>query len=470
MRYKIFMGVFLWISALILHAQKVDKAKLLAIYDRQFEFLDSLLKQPFIDPCVALRDFEANSPLHSRGDDITPGGRETFFPENQGDLDWYALFEEAVNQKMHANILAVKNQTGLQWSSSYYNRTVPYKLYQFIDEDGDFSMVKDRFQTDLSWDLMHCGLLWGKSRIAAHKIEAALTLVDARMNIQNSYVERLSAENVQRYQKALAFLRALRLQNLSLLEQTETVLLENHQSSTDQLLKVTDELFMIEQIQTTDNRLFQSLSGLAYQAIDTVALHTDLFLEAVKSQNNELRKLDLGYNRINAQMEQTSFWSSISLSPFIRFGFYNMVGNQRQGSIDMGVNLRIPLSFEQRKIRKALAAEQQILTIKRDLSYHVFQEEVSSLIQELSQINKRMIYEYHCIQRMRDLLLGRSEAFKTLYGEYSRPDRIREYNRYIVCLESIVQLKYQRNAILIGLQRYLSHERIDSYIDYIKQG
>ena len=127
------------------------------------------------------------------------------------------------------------------------------------------------------------------------------------------------------------------------------------------------------------------------------------------------------------------------------------------------------MSFEQRKIRKALAAEQQILTTKRDLSYHVFQEEVSSLIQELSQINKRMIYEYHCIQRMRDLLLDRSEAFKTLYGEYSRPDRIREYNRYIVCLESIVQLKYQRNVILIGLQRYLSGEKIDSYIDYIKQ-
>lgn len=88
---------------------KVDKAKLLAIYDRQFEFLDSLLKQQFVDPCVALRDFKANSPLHSRGDDITPSkGCETFFLENQGYLDWYALFEEAVNQKMRANILAVK--------------------------------------------------------------------------------------------------------------------------------------------------------------------------------------------------------------------------------------------------------------------------------------------------------------------------------------------------------------------------
>lgn len=58
---------------------------------------------------MALRDFKANSPLHSRGDDITPSkGCETFFLENQGYLDWYALFEEAVNQKMRANILAVK--------------------------------------------------------------------------------------------------------------------------------------------------------------------------------------------------------------------------------------------------------------------------------------------------------------------------------------------------------------------------
>lgn len=133
-----------------------------------------------------------------------------------------------------------------------------------------------------------------------------------------------------------------------------------------------------------------------------------------------------------------------------------------------GVNLRIPLSFEQSKSRKALVADQQILASKRDLSYLFFQEEVCRLAQELSQINKKMIFEYRRIQEMRKLLLDRSEAFKALSGEYSRPGRIREYNRYITCLEAIVQLKYQRNVILIGLQRYLSGERIDSFIDYIQ--
>ena len=78
----------------------------------------------------------------------------------------------------------------------------------------------------------------------------------------------------------------------------------------------------------------------------------------------------------------------------------------------MGVNLRIPLSFEQSKSRKALVADQQILASKRDLSYLFFQEEVCRLAQELSQINKKMIFEYRRIQEMRKLLLDRSEAFK----------------------------------------------------------
>lgn len=380
--------------------------------------------------------------------------------------DWYASLENAVNRKTRAEILAIKNQTGLHWANSYYNRTVPYRLYQFIDDDGDFSMVKVRYQTDLSWNLMDCGLLWGRSKIAASKISAEQTLTDAKISIQNNYIEELSAENVQRYQQTITLLRFLRLQNLSLLEQTESFLLQNQQSSSDRLLEIMGELFSIEQVQTSNLYPSQSLTGLAYQVIDTIALNTELFLETVKAHNYELVKLDLDRNQIGTQIKQTSFWNKITLSPFIRFGLYGLIGNERQGAIDMGINLRIPVSFEQSKVRKALVADQQILAIKRDLSYHFFQEEVYHLVQELGQLNKKMVYEYQRIQRMCQLLLGRSEALKNLYGEYSRPDHIREYNGYIACLENIVQLKYQRNIVLISLQRYLSGEKIDSFLVY----
>lgn len=440
-------GILLWISILASYAQKVDKAGLLSVYDKQFEFLDSLLKQQFADPCVPLQDFTTDFNSLS---------------------ECYAAFEGAVNRKTRANILVIRNQTGLQWSNNYYNRIVPYRLYQLIDDDGDFSMVKVRFQTDLNWDLINCGLLWGKSKIAAHKLDAEMTLADAKINMQNSYIERLTTENVQRYQQALALLRSLRLQNLLLLEQTEAVLFENQQSGTDKLLEIMGEFFSIGQLQSVDSNSFQSLSGLAYQVIDTVALNTNLFLEAIRSKNYELVKLDLGFKRIGTQIKQTSFWNSVTLAPFIRFGIYGMIDNRRQGSIDMGVNFRMPLSFEQSKSRKALVADQQILIAKRDLSYHFFQEEVSRLVQELSQLNKKMVYEHQRIQEMRKLLLSRSEAFRNLYGEYSRPDRIREYNRYIACLETIVQLKYQRNVILIDLQRYLHDEKISSFINYIQ--
>jgi len=469
MKYKGFnIFLLLCFSALVLPAQNIDKVELIATFDKQFEYLDSLLNHQFTDFCSPLQEFEANT-LSERINNIELHKRNTAIgSDNKEYSDWYVAFEDAVNRKTRAEISAIKNKTGLQWSNSYYNRTVPYRLYQFIDDDGDFSMVKVRYQTDLSWNLMDCGLLWGKSKIAASKISAEQTLTDAKINIQNNYIEELTAENVQRYQQTIALLRFLRLQNLSLLEQTETVLLENQQSSTDRLLGIMDELFLMEQTQATDMGSLQFLSGLAYQVIDTVALHTDLFLETVKSHNYELVKLDLSRDQIGTQIKQTSFWNNVTLSPFIRLGIYGMIGNERQGAIDMGVNLRIPLSFEQSKSRKALVADQQILASKRDLSYLFFQEEVCRLAQELSQINKKMIFEYRRIQEMRKLLLDRSEAFKALSGEYSRPGRIREYNRYITCLEAIVQLKYQRNVILIGLQRYLSGERIDSFIDYIQ--
>ena len=67
----------------ILRFFNISKSLVFLVCEK-FEFLDSLLKQQFVDPCVALRDFKANSPLHSRGDDITPSkGCETFFLENQ---------------------------------------------------------------------------------------------------------------------------------------------------------------------------------------------------------------------------------------------------------------------------------------------------------------------------------------------------------------------------------------------------
>lgn len=54
--------LLLWFSALALPAQNVDKVGLLSLYDRQFEYLDSLLKHQFVDYCVPLKEFNVNFP------------------------------------------------------------------------------------------------------------------------------------------------------------------------------------------------------------------------------------------------------------------------------------------------------------------------------------------------------------------------------------------------------------------------
>lgn len=62
MKYKGFnIFLLLCFSALVLPAQNTDKVELIATFDKQFEYLDSLLNHQFTDFCSPLQEFEANT-------------------------------------------------------------------------------------------------------------------------------------------------------------------------------------------------------------------------------------------------------------------------------------------------------------------------------------------------------------------------------------------------------------------------
>lgn len=382
--------------------------------------------------------------------------------------NWYSELETIVRLRTQASISSVKNQFGLQWSSIYYNRIVPYQLYLLLDDDGDFSRVKNRYQTELSWNILNCGFIIGKNRISEYKVDGKLILTDAKINMQTDYIDKLIVENNLRYQQVVDYLSWLKVNNLSLLQRTEVCLLENAQSSSNKLLDIMTELFKNEQNISTNVSSINTVRGLAYYSIDTVAVHVDALLNEIKVHNYNLVKLDLSSELLSYKMKQISFWSSVNLSPFLRFGVYDMVGGERQGAIDMGVSLRVPLSFEQSKLKRVLKDDQKILAYKRNFTYKQFEEEILRNIHDLSIINKTMIIKFEQLKKMRKLLLNRSNAYQRVSGEYSRPDRIREYNAYISCFEEVVSLEYKRDSIIIRLQGYLSDSTINSFIEYLQ--
>ena len=187
----------------------------------------------------------------------------------------------------------------------------------------------------------------------------------------------------------------------------------------------------------------------------------------VVSGNYRLVKLDLDRELLGIKVKQASFLASLSISPYLKYSAYHIVGGQNQSTVDMGLTLRIPLSLEAFKSRKVLKLEQKVCEANRALSAQVLKDEILQYVRDMHGWNGRLCREYGRLSRIRCLLETRAEAYSRMDGIYSRPARIKEYTLYLACLEEILRLKYERNLVLIRLQGYLPDVGIGSLVEFL---
>lgn len=443
--------------------QTDDRDRLLEDYDRQFHLLDSLMQVPF-DPHASEALF---------GTDDFSVGQLSVFHVAQGTrqdgtvgAERNAALEDLMNRKTEAEIVSVKGGTGLQFSGTYAYRSSADGT-SGLDEEGNFSRFNHRFQSEISWNILHSSLVQAKQKVAACRIGLEQARVEHKSDRLSEYIDWLTARNEQTYRRAVECIYALRLKHLYLLEQTEQVLLEHQPAGSDRLLEIMNEIFVLEQKLSSSPSSVASVDGLAYNRMDTVRIQTDQLLEAVNAGNYGLVKLDLDHRLLGIKVKQASFLTSLDVSPFLKYSAYQVTGGRNKYTIDVGLTLRVPLSFEASRTRKMLKLEQKICEMNRVLSYQSLENEILQDVRNLSGCNGRLCQEYGRLLRIRRLLETRSDAYSRMEGIYSRPARIKEYTLYLACLEEILRLKYEQNTALIHLQGYLPDVAIGSLLEYL---
>lgn len=459
-RYGIILiFVFSWVYV---YGQTNDKDRLIEDYDRQFQRMDSLMRMPFgCDRWENLFLVEFSSLEQS----VVP----LSFLEKMGQdgvSRQYVALEEVMNQRNEAEEAAVRSETGLQFTSNYaYRKSTGSTSYW--DDEGDFSQLNHRFQSEISWNILQSSLVQAKNKIAVCRIGSELERVGHKEDMLSAYVRLLIIRNEQIYRQAVERIYTLRLEHLHLLEQTEQALLEHHSSGSDRLLEIMNDIFLLEQKLSSGVSTDVSIDGLAYNRTDTVYIQTDRLLEMVDSCNYELVKWDLNRELLKFKVKQASFLASCSISPYLRYSAYHVVGRQNQSTVDMGVALRIPLSVEASKSRKLLKMEQKVCEANRNMSSQALKDEILRCIRDMYGWNDKLCQEYGRLSQIRCLLETRSEAYSRMDGIYSRPARIREYALYLACLEEILRLKYERNKVLIHLQGHLPNVCIGSLVEFL---
>jgi hypothetical protein len=60
----------------------------------------------------------------------------------------------------------------------------------------------------------------------------------------------------------------------------------------------------------------------------------------------------------------------------------------------------------------------------------------------------------------------RRNSYKNVAGEYSRIDRLAEYNAYLQSWERLISYQYQRDNKLIDLQSYIVDMPINDFLTF----
>ena len=70
------------------------------------------------------------------------------------------------------------------------------------------------------------------------------------------------------------------------------------------------------------------------------------------------------------------------------------------------------------------------------------------------------------MKNLKKFLMMRTESYGNVDGEYSRINRLLEYNAYLQAWERLLEYSYRRDMILLDLQGFLLTEPISNYIEF----
>lgn len=360
--------------------------------------------------------------------------------------------DSLIEQKINAQKSALKHETGLSITGQTYLRLDDNLS---IDEEDAVSRYDAKIQADLRWHFLNSAVLHRKGRLNEIDIQGEIE----QKNYEHTNISLLVAKQKELFRikndSLLSSILKHRIYNLNLLNNGQQYLLENGNITTDDILTTLNEKAEAE-------RLLASL-------IDTVAPSNNLYkptgvivdvdtaklMEYIRQYNASLSILDLKTKLLEQQQQNNSYWTTLNVSPFIRYSYYFRDDLPNSTNVDLGLSFIIPLSGETNKQRKTMTTELKILEIEKSQLSQQILDNIKLILLDIERMNRASESELYRMQEIKKYIQTRTTAYHNGIGEYNFVSRMKEYNTYLLCWEKFLSFQYQRDCHIANLQNYL---------------
>ena len=367
-----------------------------------------------------------------------------------------------VDNEVKARISEMKNRTGLELRGQAYIR--PGKGMSY-DPDDPLVAYNAKFQAELQWNIFNSSAYKRGSKAKDLMLQGELDQLgfvkndlDEQILFQKQYIR-------YRYYGRLLSIINIHIENVRLLMEAQLYLLEQGKISGEDLLKLINEQTELERQLVSIQADSVVTAETAPQSIAYIC-HVDTagIFRSIKENNIELKKLGLRHEILGLQRHNTDYVQTMDILPFVRYSYYNRQNVHNTYNLDVGVSFRIPISREVSRKRSVFTARQDVIDYESKLLESETTNGIFLVFHDLEIYNENIRGEFIRMKSLKEYLNMRTGSYYNVDGEYSRINRLMEYNAYLQAWERLLDFAYRRDMALLDLQRFLLTQPISDYI------
>lgn len=431
---KLYFIIIALLLPIIIKAQYNKSTELFLQFEKRFHLLDSLIFTPNNQPLVQEQTTGAIISSSTSIDSIQ------------------VKIDSLIERKIDAQKLALKHETGLSVTGQAYFRLDDNLS---IDEEDAVSRYGAKVQADLRWHFLNSAVLHRKGRLNAIDLQGEID----RKNFERTNISLLVEKQKELFRikndSLLSSVLKHRIYNLNLLNSGQQYLLENGNITTDDILTTLNEKAEAERLLASLIDTVSPTNNLYKPSGVIVDIDTTKLIEHIRKYNANLSILDLEAQLLEQQRQNNSYWTTLNVSPFIRYSYYFRDDLPNSTNVDLGLSFIIPLSGETNKQRKTMTTELKILEIEKSQLSQQILDNIKLILLDIERMNRASQSELYRMQEIKKYIQTRTTAYHNGIGEYNFVSRMKEYNIYLLCWEKFLSFQYQRDCHIANLQSYL---------------
>ena len=431
---KLYFIIITLLLSTIIKAQYNKSAELFEQFEERFHVLDSLIFTADNTPIVENRTADTNIYNSTAIDSIQ------------------IKIDSLVERKTDAQKVALKHETGLNITGQAYFRLDDNLS---IDEEDAVSRYGAKVQADLRWHFLNSAILHRKGRLNEIDLQGEID----QKNYERTNISLLVAKQKELFRikndSLLSSILKHRIYNLTLLNNGQQYLLENGNITTDDILTTLNEKAEAERLLASLIDTVAPANSLYKPTGVIVDVDTAKLMEYIRQYNANLSILDLKSQLLEQQQQNNSYWTTLNVSPFIRYSYYFRDDMPNSANVDLGLSFIIPLSGETNKQRKTMTTELKILEIEKSQLSQQILDNIKLILLDIERMNRASESELYRMQEIKKYIQTRTTAYHNGIGEYNFVSRMKEYNIYLLCWEKFLSFQYQRDCHIANLQSYL---------------